>query len=440
MLAEPKGREAEPGRRPAVRCGAGTGPSEVSEIDHTSMPGSSAGRGRAGGAAPPGVVGLVAASAVEWAGATAIMPILPLFVRHSGASYGLVGLVMGAFLAASFAVQYPLGRLSDRIGRRGPLLASLVVNAAATVAYVAPVAPAVFILLRAVQGAAAGTTQVVSQSVIADLVPADRRGRAYGLLQGSQFGGMVVGPIAGALLYGRDPASVFVAGAVGSLLAALPVGLTLPGGRSRIPTAGPQPTAREVIRIRRVVQGVLVASAGTGLLIGVYDADWSLLLRAKGATTWEVGLSFTLFAIPLVAASWPAGRLADRRDRRWLGGLALLTGCGCAALYPFLPSPPFLMALGVVEATATAIGFPAVVSLLMHAVGTARAGRVQGLAGSAQTGAAALGAAAGGLLFGVGVWAPFVAAAVIVTAASASLPFLWGAAGAWARAKPISGV
>jgi len=382
----------------------------------------------------PSVLGLVAASCVEWAGATAVLPVLPLFIRHGGASYALIGVVMGAFLAASFVVQYPLGRLSDRVGRRGPLVLSLGLYAVVTVVYVVPVAPPVYILLRALQGAAAGTTQVVAQTVVADLVPVDRRGRAYGLLNGSQFGGMVVGPVAGALLYTRQPSLVFVAAAVAALAAAVTVGVTVPRGRP--PARPPQPrrTGGEESLRRRVVQGVMVVSAGTGLLIGVYDADWSLLLRSKGAPPWEVGLSFTLFALPLVAASWPAGWLADHRDRRWLGGLALLVGCACAAIYPFLPAPPYLMALGVIEASATAIGFPAVLSLLMQTVGTGRAGRAQGMAGSAQTGAAAVGATVGGLLFGLGPWAPFVGAAAVVAAMTGSLPFLWGSAARWARA------
>ncbi len=392
-------------------------------------------RSRSIGGMPPGVIGLVAASSVEWAGATAVLPVLPLFIRHGGASYALIGVVMGAFLAASFLVQYPLGRLSDRLGRRPPLVLSLVGYALTTLAFVLPVSPAVYILLRALQGAAAGTVQVVGLAMIADLVPADRRGRAYGLLNGSQFGGMVIGPLAGALLYGLQPRLVFVASAAAALVAAATVGVTVPAGRPAARPAAPAPTRPDAGLRRRVVRGVLVVSAGTGLLIGVYDADWSLLLRSKGAPPWEVGLSFTLFALPLVLASWPAGWLADHRDRRWLGGLATLAGCACAAVYPFLPGPPYLMALGVVEATATAIGVPAVLSLLMDAVGGGGAGRAQGLAGSAQTGAAAVGATLGGLLFGVGPWAPFVGAAAVVTAMTATLPHLWGSARRFARTE-----
>ncbi|HUY97545.1 MAG TPA: MFS transporter [Verrucomicrobiae bacterium] len=381
------------------------------------------------------MLGLAAALMVEWAGATAVLPVLPLYLRHAGAPYSLIGLVMGAFLAASFAVQYPLGRLSDRLGRRRPLLTSLGVYSVATLGFVLPVSPPVYILLRALQGGGAGTVQVMTQAVVADLVPADRRGRAYSLLTGAQFGGMVVGPLAGALLYGIDPRIVFVVAATAAGLAAAVVAITVPPGRAQAGSGNPPPLPGDGVRRRQVVQGVLLASAGTGLLIGVYDADWSLLLRSKGAPPWEVGLSFTLFALPLVLASWPAGWLADHWDRRWLGGLASLVGCGCAATYPFLPSPPELMALGVVEATAAAIGIPAVLSLLMHTVGTERAGRSQGLAGSAQTGAAAAGAIGGGLLFGLGTWVPFIAAASLVTVMTAALPLLWRSAGRWARAE-----
>ena len=55
---------------------------------------------------------------VEWAGAGCVMPLLPLYLRKLGAPVALVGVVMAAFFLAAILVQYPIGRLSDRIGRK----------------------------------------------------------------------------------------------------------------------------------------------------------------------------------------------------------------------------------------------------------------------------------------------------------------------------------
>src|SRR5262249_30231620 len=136
---------------------------------------------------------------LEWVGASAIVPLLPLFLRDRGASESLTGLVMGAFFIAGVLTQYPLGRLSDRIGRRPVLISGLVCYAAASFAFAAPVSPVVYVALRAAQGVGAGATLVVAAATIAEGLPPGQRGRGFGALYGGQTAGMAVGPLVGSL-------------------------------------------------------------------------------------------------------------------------------------------------------------------------------------------------------------------------------------------------
>ncbi|MGH7705766.1 MAG: MFS transporter, partial [Candidatus Dormibacteria bacterium] len=131
-------------------------------------------------------------------GATMILPILPLFVHHAGASYAEVGLITAVFWAAGLLARYPVGKLSDRVGRKGPILVSELIYAAATAAFALSPSPLWFIVLRAVQGAAAGAVTVLAMAAVADFVPAERRGRAYGSLTGANMAGTIVGPLVGA--------------------------------------------------------------------------------------------------------------------------------------------------------------------------------------------------------------------------------------------------
>ena len=82
--------------------------------------------------------------------------------------------------------------------------------------------------------------------------------------------------------------------------------------------------------------GALLSAAAFGLTVGVYETCWTLLLTNRGAADWQVGLSWTLFCIPFVVASRPAGRLADTVDRRYLVVIALTVALACCAVYPFL--------------------------------------------------------------------------------------------------------
>ncbi len=60
------------------------------------------------------------------------------------------------------------------------------------------------------------------------------------------------------------------------------------------------------------------------------------MLLSRGAAGWQIGVSWTLFAVPFVIAASPSGWLADHMDRRLLvlGGLGLAM-VFCAS-YPFI--------------------------------------------------------------------------------------------------------
>src|SRR5271165_6080529 len=89
---------------------------------------------------------------LQWIGASAILPLLPVYLRHHHASDAVVGAVMASYFAAAVLFQYPAGRLADRIGRRPVLLAGLILYAIGSVAFLAPTTPLADIAFRAMQG------------------------------------------------------------------------------------------------------------------------------------------------------------------------------------------------------------------------------------------------------------------------------------------------
>ena len=92
--------------------------------------------------------------------------------------------------------------------------------------------------------------------------------------------------------------------------------------------------------------GALHLRSHPGLTSGVYDICWTLLLLARGASGLEIGISWTLFAVPFVLVAKPSGWLADHMDRRAL----VLAGIGAStvlcASYPFIHNVPALVLLG----------------------------------------------------------------------------------------------
>ena len=290
---------------------------------------------------------------------------LPVFVRRLGGSDVDAGVVMASFFAAQVLLQYPTGRLADRIGRRPVLIAGLLLFGAASVGFLAPITPADAVLLRALQGAGAGAAGVASLAMISGSVALERRGRAFAAVYGGEIAGLAIGPLVGSVIGAGSMWIVFLGSAVLSIVASVAAMRITNPDRGRVGREGTSwARARDRLVVGRAAAGALLAGSSLGLTTGVYEICWTLLLVSKGASGLEIGISWTLFAVPFVAVSKPSGWLADHVDRRVL----VVGGIGSSALlcasYPFIPSVPVLVVLGATEAMSFAAALPAMQSLL----------------------------------------------------------------------------
>jgi MFS family permease len=368
------------------------------------------------------VTALIAAVFVQGVGASAVLPLLPLFLRAHDTSNALVGAVMGSFFVAGVLTQYAAGHLTDRIGHRPIIVGGLALYAAASLGFLATVGAGGYVGLRAVQGVGAGAVQVASLALVGLVVPLERRGRAFSAVFAAQLAGMAIGPLAGSAAGVDHLRWLFVVTAVLSGTAIIPVALGASGSRARSPS---EHEAGATLAITRALVGVVIIGIAGGLVTGVYETCWSLLMRSRGAAAWQIGLSWTLFALPFALFSPIAGRLADRLDRRWLAGTAVVASSGFAVLYPFLTSVPLLVGLGSLEAIGVAIAIPAAQSLLTQAATPQTLGRAQGFFTTVETGSIAVAAAVSGALFGVARWIPFLSASLAGVLLVAALPIMW---------------
>jgi MFS family permease len=368
---------------------------------------------------------IVAAVFVSGTGVGSMLPILPLFLRDRGASYSLVGIIIGASLIAQAVGQWPAGWLAERVGRREMMVAGLVVAAITSLLFVLPLSPQWLIVLRFVQGlgfAAAGPAELAA---VADTVPPEELGVAYSWVSGAHNGGFIIGPAIGGLLAVFGRWTVFVVTGVALMGAAIFVAFALGRSvRSVHTSAGMGRVLLQSTRVGHALRAVVIMTIGLGLLIGIYDVIWSLFMRSLGANDFVIGLSFTLFALPFLVATPFAGWAADRWDRRWLTFGSVVVSSLMAPIYPLLGTIPIVMAVGAVEGALWAFTEPAKNSFLMDAVHERR-DEAQGVVGTAQSGAMALGSLIGGSLFVMGAAVPFVAAgAAGILFALASLPSL----------------
>ena len=362
---------------------------------------------------------------LQWMGGTSLVPMLPLYIRRLHGSDALAGVVMASYFAAGVLTQYPVGRLADRIGRRPVLVGGLLVYGVASVAFLLPVTAEVAVGLRALQGVGAGAATVASLAIVASSVTLERRGRAFATVYGGEIAGMAIGPLVGSIVGVSHMWIMFLASGVTSLLACVPASLLHENGQREATAGVGRIRLPDRLRMTPALVGALICAGSLGLATGVYDICWTLLLVSRGASGLEIGISWTLFAVPFVIAAKPSGWLADHVDRRKL----VLSGIGAStvlcASYPFIHNVPALVVLGGSEALGFAAALPAVQSLLTQGVDPTVVGSAQGMFATSETAFTAVAAAGAGAAFALGAWVPFVAAASIVFVGLAVTAVVW---------------
>jgi DHA1 family bicyclomycin/chloramphenicol resistance-like MFS transporter len=244
------------------------------------------------------------------------LPAFPTIQDALDVSASQVQLTLTACLAGLALGQLVTGPLSDRFGRRKPLVLGFSVYITASL--LCALAPDIGVLtaLRLVQGFAGGAGMVISQAVVRDL----RTGPEAVRLQSSLMLIIGLAPILAPLLGGQlltvtSWRCIFVAlaGVAAAIAVMIALGLkeTLPPERRE--TEGLGATLRTLGRLTRepsLMGYALVSGLSFGAIFASVSASPFVLQDIYGASPQLFSVMFALNGIGLVAASQVNGRLA----------------------------------------------------------------------------------------------------------------------------------
>ncbi|HEX3703191.1 MAG TPA: MFS transporter [Vicinamibacterales bacterium] len=250
------------------------------------------------------------------------VPVLPDLSRRLGASPTTIGFLFASFGVTLLTVSMPMGAVSDRIGRRAPLVGGLLALAVATLFFAFATSLEWLFTARLVQGAADAVTWVVGFALIADLYGSEERGRVMGMVMAGTNFAFMFGPTLGGWLYEaggiRLPflvvSGLAVVGAVAFLWLELP----------------PQHTDREVVAIVDVLRDPAVAACAAAVVaasatISMLEPVLPLFLSATlGIGPARIGLIFGLGAVVSTVLHPIYGRLVDRWGGRRLTMIGLV--------------------------------------------------------------------------------------------------------------------
>src|SRR5258706_15942048 len=261
--------------------------------------------------------------------------VLRAFLASLGAGPAQLGLIEGvAESVASFAKLFS-GYLTDRIGRRKPVVVAgyAVANAVKPLLAIVTVWWHI-LLIRFSDRVAKGVRGAPRDVMVAESVPKNRLGSAYGLIQSMDSAGAIAGPLAALVLLSRfGIRSVFWAAAIPGALCVLVALLGIRETKrtsARLPadsqkTVSTSSTREGGKRIKLPASFYVVLVAVTLFSLG-NSSDMFLVLRAQnvGIAVALAPLLRLVFNITYTRASWPAGWFSDHVSRRLVGSVGFV--------------------------------------------------------------------------------------------------------------------
>jgi MFS transporter, DHA1 family, tetracycline resistance protein len=331
---------------------------------------------------------------IDIVGFSMLIPMLPYFVTHFGASPYVVGLLVATFSFCQF-VSAPLwGTVSDRIGRKSVLIISQIgatigwamLGLAPNIAGALSLAPiAVVFVARALEGVSGGNISI-TQAYVADLVEPRERSRAFGLIGAMFAAGMVFGPAGGGLLYSRYGFAVpFLVAAALQFVTLIVTIVMLPESRARTHDRNRFAIATLLASFGKPRLGrILWQKLAIALALYGWFAVFALYLqRQLGFSLAQTDYLFSIFAVFNVFMNVVmVGRISARLGDRWMSNVGLASLGAGFAVVPFVHNILVLSALMLLFAFGMALTNTGITALISNAASDRDQGMVLGTSSS----------------------------------------------------------
>src|SRR5712664_2315079 len=300
-----------------------------------------------------------------------LLPSLPQMAASLHVSTAAVTSSITVFLAVFAIGQLAVGPISDRYGRRWPVLTGFAVFCAGSIWCGLATDLASLLIGRVIQAAGACATSVLSRAIARDLFSGAALGRAMALIMIAMAAAPGFSPLLGGALdhyFGWRSEFVFVGvfAAIGAIAYATVLGET--HRSTRIPL-NPLAIAKNYLGLiadRRFLVPAATVSLIMGGLFAMFSAAPRVLIEGLHFTPIQLGWFFAGTVMIVFAAGMLATKLAPRfgLDRSIQGGLLaaatgsvamLLVSLFTPTFLPFLAAMcVFLLGMGIVNPLGTA--------------------------------------------------------------------------------------
>lgn len=337
---------------------------------------------------------LLGVASVGWAaiqtGRLVLSPLLPAITADLGITEFFAGVALTLMWGLYAVVQFPSGRLSDRLSRKTLLVAGLGLLLVGFSLLSVAITYPLFLAGAAIVGLGAGLYPTAARALVSDLF-VERRGQAFGLHTAS-------GDIGGALAAGLAVAVLALAGWRAAFLPVLCV-LAITLLAVHVWSREPYRVGRVDLSVRETLSRLL-AGRFRALLVAytLYAFTWQsavsflpAYLQARGFSAAFAGGSFAVLFVVGAIVKPASGNLGDRFSKAAVAAAALLLGA-CALAGVVLAGSRVGIAAGVALFAAGLMAYPPVMqAFLMDAFPTGSMGGDLGAARTLYIGLGSLG-------------------------------------------------
>lgn len=295
---------------------------------------------------------LVCISAIVYGlGNQFLLPILPLYMKSFGGTDADVGLIFGTFSISGLASRLVAGWAIDRFGRKATLIVGTLIFLAGMPLYAMASTVSSLALLRLFHGLSAGTLTTVVPVLVADLVPASRRGEGLGYYGLSQSIASAIGPGIAVWLFASKglPMEGFpLLFAACTIIGIVDFGIIMFVKETKAPKSATaaHPKFKWSMVINRAAIPLLITLCFVMFANGAMMSFVSLYLSTDNPS--NVGLYFLISAVTMFISRPVVGSISDRINRRVVI-IPLLILCAMGVgVYAISPTLPFVIAAAII--------------------------------------------------------------------------------------------
>ncbi|MGB8252978.1 MAG: MFS transporter [Anaerolineaceae bacterium] len=282
---------------------------------------------------------LMGVSFIDHLGGALMFPFFALYIT-SKFNVGMteVGVLFALFSISSFIGSALGGALSDRLGRRGMLIFSLISTSASSVLMGLVNSLGAFYVLALLVGIFTDVGGPARQAMMADLLPVEKRVSGFGIFRVVFNISAAIGPAIGGFMATRSYLALFITDAVLSFITAILVYLYIPETKPKELLDAPKESIGATFRgyftvlKDRIFVFYIFASILAGLVYMNFNTTLGVFLRDyRGIPESGYGLLITINATMVVLMQFSISRVIDKYKPMLMMALGtMLSGLGFA--------------------------------------------------------------------------------------------------------------